>query len=135
MRHFRSGAFLWFAALASNLPMFATGSSGSGAIPITNNSPIVQDFNTLSNSTSPSNVLPSGWYLTEMGTGAAADGRYVVGDGSSNSGGAFSFGAVSSTERALGSLGSGSVTPIYYGAKFVNNSTGPITAITISYNG
>jgi predicted extracellular nuclease len=115
--------------------LIADGSSGSGAVSITNGNPIIQDFNTLSNSTSPSNVLPAGWYLTELGTGGAADGSYVVGTGSSNAGGAYSFGASASSERALGSLGSGSVTPIHYGARFTNNSTGPITALAVSYSG
>src|SRR5262249_3725730 len=113
----------------------ADGSSGSGAISIANSTPIVQNFDTLSNSTSPSNVLPAGWYLTEIGTGAAADGAYVVGTGSRNGGVAYSFGAAASTDRALGSLGSGSAAPLYYGAKFTNNGSGPITALTVSFNG
>lgn len=110
-------------------------SSGSGAISIANSNPIIQDFNTLSNSTSPSNLLPAGWYLTESGTGSAADGLYVVSNGSSNSGGAYSFGAAGSPDRALGSIGSGSVAPILYGAKLTNNSSGPITALAISFTG
>ena len=69
------------------------------------------------------------------GTGAAADGSYVVGTGSSNAGGAYSFGAASSIDRALGSLGSGTVTPIQYGAQFTNNTGSVITSLTISYTG
>src|SRR5689334_14484309 len=68
----------------------ADGTSGIGAVSIANSSPILQTFDTLSNSTTPSNSLPPGWYLTEIGTGAAADGSYVVGTGSSNGGGAYS---------------------------------------------
>jgi len=113
---------------------FADGSSGSGAVSVVNASPIIQDFNTLSSTTS-SNVLPLGWYLTEIGTGTAADGSYVVGTGSSNGGGAYSFGGSGIAERALGSLGSGSVTSILYGAQFTNNSTGHITALAISFDG
>ncbi|HEY2012646.1 MAG TPA: ExeM/NucH family extracellular endonuclease, partial [Bryobacteraceae bacterium] len=127
---------VWVASLvAAAAPLMADGSSGTGTIPIVNTSPIVQDFNTLSSSTTPSNVLPTGWYLTEIGTGGAADGSYVVGTGLSNGGGAYSFGAAANSERALGSLGSGSAAPIYYGAKFTNNASGPITALTISYTG
>src|SRR5262249_46246152 len=75
------------------------------------------------------------WYLVETGTGAAADGQYVVGTGSSNAGGAYSFGAVSATDRALGSVGSGTVTPIQYGAQFTNNTGAVITSVTLSYFG
>jgi uncharacterized protein len=124
------------AAFVSTSPIaFADGASGSGVVSIPDGNPILQDFNTLSNSSSPSNLLPPGWYLTEMGTGAAADGRYVVDTGASNGGGAYSFGAAGSTDRALGSIGSGSVTPIYYGARFVNNTTGVVTALFITYDG
>src|SRR5207237_27901 len=95
----------------------------------------IEHFDTLSNSTSPSNVLPSGWFLTETGTGAAADGSYVVGTGSSNAGGAYSFGAAATTERALGSLGSGTVTTVEYGAQRPNNAGSVIPSATISYWG
>ena len=113
----------------------ATGSSGSGSIAISSGAPVVQNFDALSSTTSPSTSLPAGWYLTESGTGAAADGAYVVGAGSSNGGGAYSFGASGSAERALGSVGSGTVTPIVYGAKFTNAGAGPITSLAVSYNG
>src|SRR5258708_7600085 len=121
--------------MCASLNALGAGSSGSGAISISDAIPIVQDFNTLSNSTSPFNVLPTGWYLTELNTGGAADGSYVVGTGSSNAGGAYSFGATGAVERALGSVGSGTVTPIFYGAKFSNNAQGPITALSISFTG
>src|SRR5499427_5349954 len=124
------------AALAAGIARLgADGASGSGSVAISDSTPIVQNFDTLSNSTTPSNVLPTGWYLAELGTGAAADGKYVVGTGSSNAGGAYSFGAASATDRALGSVGSGSVTTIHYGAKLTNAGQGPISALTISYDG
>lgn len=92
-----------------------------------------QDFNTLS-TTSPSSVLPSGWYLVETGTGSLANGEYGVTTGSANAGDAYSFGLAGSTDRALGSLRSGSVLPTI-GAGFTNNSGGIITALQISYRG
>jgi predicted extracellular nuclease len=134
-KHFSRCVLISAALISTSLVALADGSSGSGAISIPDGSPIVQNFNTLSNSTSPSNLLPAGWYLTEIGTGAAADGSYVVGTGSSNGGGAYSFGATANIERALGSVGSGSATPIYYGAKFVNNTGGVITSLAISFDG
>src|SRR5215471_20573608 len=124
------------AALAGGVTRLgADGASGSGSVAILNSTPIVQDFDTLSNSASPSTLLPTGWYLTEIGGGAAADGKYVVGAGSSNAGGAYSFGAASATDRALGSVGSGSVTAIHYGAKLTNAGQGPISTLAISYDG
>jgi hypothetical protein len=60
----------------------------------------------------------------------------VVGTGSGNAGTAYSFGAASSSERALGSRGSGNVSPVQYGARLVNNTGSVITSmITISYRG
>jgi predicted extracellular nuclease len=124
------------AALAAGIVRLgADGASGSGSVAISNSTPVVQDFDTLSNSTSPSTVLPTGWYLAEIGTGGAADGKYVVETGSSNAGGAYSFGAASATDRALGSVGSGTVATIYYGAKLTNAGQGPISTLTISYDG
>src|SRR5215813_6392517 len=99
----------------------AVGSSGSGSVSIPAPTGATQNFDTLSNSASPSNALPTGWYLAELGTGAAADGSYVVGTGSVNTGGAYSFGASGSTDRALGSLGSGTATPTHFGALLTNN--------------
>lgn len=126
---------LSIACVAAVVSVGAAGASGSGFIAIPDASPIIQNFNTLSNSPSPSTLLPTGWYLTELGTGGAADGAYVVGAGSSNAGGAYSFGAVAATERALGSVGSGTVTPIHYGAKFTNTGSGPITALSLTFDG
>ena len=114
--------------------MRAAGSSpASGAIAVINGAPIVQLFDSLA-STGTSNVLPPGWHLTELGTGGAAEGSYVAGTGSSNAGGAYSFGTTAA-DRALGSLGSGTVMPIHYGAKFMNAGSGPITALAISFDG
>ncbi len=95
------------AVCAMSVYMFAAGSSGSGSVSITSPAGVSENFAGLSNSTSPSSTLPVGWYLTESNTGGAADGLYVVGTGSGNAGGAYSFGLASAADRALGSLGSG----------------------------
>lgn len=83
-----------------------------------------ENFNSLSNTGSTGTVLPDGWYSTAS--------SYRIGDGSSNTGGLYSFGTVDATDRALGSLGSGSATPSY-GLKFVNNTGASITSISVSY--
>ena len=96
------------------------------------NVPYQQDFNTLSNLL-PSTVLPPGWFFAESGTGAAVNGFYVVGTGSGTAGDTYSFGSASSTERALGSLRSGTVVPTI-GAGFTNTSGSTISALQISYH-
>jgi len=92
-----------------------------------------QDFDTLASTTSTTSaILPSGWMLLETGT--AADATYAVGTGSSNSGNTYSFGLAGSTERALGGLLSGSLTPVF-GASFVNQSTRAVLQVDIRYTG
>ncbi|TXI85647.1 MAG: hypothetical protein E6Q38_00170 [Crocinitomicaceae bacterium] len=94
-------------------------------------SPYTQDFNTLSNST-PSSTLPSGWFLNETGTGSNIN--YSAGTGSSITGDTYSFGSLSSTDRSLGTLQSGSVIPTV-GAHFSNSSGSTITSLSITYTG
>lgn len=93
-----------------------------------------QDFNTLATA-GTSQALPVGFQVVEAGTGAAADGFYVAGTGSSNAGTAYSFGASGSPERALGSLGSGSVGPIWLGGVFTNGLGATIDALAFAYTG
>ena len=126
--------FLCVAICAAGSSMRAAGSSpDSGAIAVTNTVPIVQPFDSLAAS-GTSNALPPGWRLVELGTSSAADGAYVAGTGSGNAGGAYSFGTAAA-DRALGSLGSGTATPIHYGAKLTNAGSGPITALALSFDG
>lgn len=94
-------------------------------------SPYTQNFDTLA-TTGTSSTLPSGWALLESGTNANT--LYTAGTGSANSGDTYSFGAASSTERALGGLLSGSLTP-KFGASFTNNTGSAITSLAISYTG
>ena len=97
-------------------------------------SPYTQDFNTLSNNVSggTGSVLPNGWAFAETGSGA--NGSYRSGTGSANNGDTYSFGADGSTERAFGSLRSGSVVPTL-GASFTNDTGATITSLSIGYTG
>jgi len=90
-----------------------------------------QDFNTLASS-STSTTLPTGWLFNE--TGANANTLYSSGTGSATSGDTYSFGAAATTERAFGTLLSGSLTSAI-GAYFVNNTGVTLSSITISYTG
>ena len=77
-------------------------------------------------------LLPNGWEFFESGTNANL--TYTAGTGSSTSGDTYSFGAAGSTDRALGGLLSGSLTPLF-GVSFTNNTGATITALTIGYTG
>jgi len=90
-----------------------------------------ENFNTLANS-GTSSTMPTGWLFSETGSGANT--LYTAGTGSNNDGDTYSFGALSSSERALGGLQSGSLNPTF-GAGFTNNTGGTITSLTISYTG
>lgn len=92
-----------------------------------------QNFNTLENgSASTYTTLPNGWAIHERG--ANANGQYAGGNGSTNTGDTYSFGANSTTERALGGLASNNL-QTSFGVKFVNNTGAVITGLNISYKG
>ena len=90
-----------------------------------------QNFNTLASVgtgnawTDNSTIL--GWYSTRT--------LYNAGTGSSTTGALYSFGSTGSSERALGSVASGTTETINYGVRFVNNSDSVITRIPIQYTG
>jgi uncharacterized protein len=119
------------ASLVPAVPANAAGVASLTAIDV----PVTEDFATLdSASTSPStsSVLPTGWYFSE--TGSNANTFYSPGNGSSNTGDTYSFGATGSTERALGGLLSGSLTPTI-GVQLANNTGTTITRLDVAYTG
>lgn len=73
------------------------------------------------------NATIPGWYASRV--------VYNSGTGSSNAGALYSFGSTGSTDRALGSVGSGSTGTIFYGIRLQNNTGGPITALKVTYTG
>jgi predicted extracellular nuclease len=95
-----------------------------------------QDFNGLSNvagSTTNNLTLP-GWFMTEVGGGARDNEQYGVDTGASNTGDTFSYGAAGASERALGSLRSGTLIASY-GACYTNNTGAAIQSLDIAYTG
>ncbi|MFM2266740.1 MAG: hypothetical protein RL757_180 [Bacteroidota bacterium] len=91
-----------------------------------------QDFNTLA-STGSTTPMPSGWTISNAaGTSVAT--AYTVGTGSVATGALYSFGATSNSDRALGSIASGSSAP-KIGVTFTNDGTGDITAMNVTYTG
>jgi len=92
-----------------------------------------QDFDTLASSGASGTALPAGWQVSE--NGGNANQSYAVGTGSSNAGNVYSFGSTGSGDRALGSLTSGNLGPVYYGALFTNALGSTLDSLTVSYTG
>lgn len=74
-----------------------------------------------------------GWYGFSTGAGLV---NYRAGTGSSNAGAVYSFGeAEGNTERALGSVSSGTPTTIRYAARFTNASGSAFDLFSLQYTG
>jgi hypothetical protein len=110
-------------------------STAIAQISITNTTPYTQNFNGLPNTGAPTatNPNPADWYRHAATTGATS---LTVGYGSLNTGGFYSAGdtaVATRSDRALGSLLSSGAKPLYFGAKFVNNTGSSIVSATVSY--
>lgn len=79
-------------------------------------------------------TLPTGWSAyRDSGSGTLGqDLAPVVDNGSSNSGAMYSVGETNATDRALGSIASGSTVPAF-GAQFTNNTGSTITSINVNF--
>jgi len=107
---------------------------GNGAAALTAlDTPYVQTFDSLA-SAGTSTSLPVGWAFWESGSSAAANGLYAAGTGSGNAGDVYSFGSAGGTDRAFGTLLSGTLTPIV-GGSFTNSTGAAIGTVTIAYTG
>lgn len=109
-----------------------------------------QNFDSLSNTPAASsaawtdNSTPglAGWYAsrayvsgTTSAYGPFAYTTYRVGDGSANNGSVWSFGTIGATDRALGSISSGTPKTNSFGVLFQNDTATALDNITISYTG
>lgn len=96
----------------------------------------LQNFDTLAATagSTTNDTLPTGWVISETGGGARDNDLYGADTGSSNAGDIYSYGAAGSSERALGSLRSGSLVPLF-GVEFINNTGATITALDIAFTG
>jgi hypothetical protein len=94
-----------------------------------------QNFDSLA-STGASSVVPNGWAFAESGPGA--DNLYLADDGSNPAGGAYSYGATGSSNRAFGTLRDTRTvanTTAIIGAQFQNSAGGALNTVTITYQG
>jgi|GEM_PF-687194 len=96
-----------------------------------------QNFDSLANSGSlpwtDNSTLP-GWYLSKSAAPNNVT-SYTAGTGSSGTGAIYSFGATGSSERALGSVASGTPGDFAYGVRFTNDTAFVQTNITVSCTG
>ncbi len=95
-----------------------------------------QSFDTLSNSagSTTNNLTLTGWFMIEAGGGARDNDQYAVDNGASNTGDTYSYGGPGSTDRALGSLQSGTLIATV-GACFTNATGASITSLDLAYTG
>ncbi|RVU90790.1 T9SS type A sorting domain-containing protein [Flavobacterium columnare] len=94
------------------------------------NTPYTQDFNTMTNGTTPPS-LPPNWFIARLSGTSTTALTLTNNDGSANSGGVYATGTNSSNERSLAVLASSGTIP-GIGLNLINNLTQNITQIEIS---
>src|ERR1041385_1627271 len=109
-----------------------------------------QNFDSLSNTPAASSVTwtdnstpgLTGWYAsrayvsgTTSAFGPFAYTTYRVGDGSANNGSVWSLGTIGSTDRALGTISSGTPKTNVFGVRFQNDTASVLGNVTIAYTG
>jgi hypothetical protein len=105
--------------------------------PINLSSSYTQNFDSLANSGTGNpwsdDSTITGWYFNRQFNNIPQ--TYNAGTGSSNAGALYSFGAISDSERALGSVASGSTGTILWGISLVNDTSEVISDLDISFVG
>jgi endonuclease/exonuclease/phosphatase family metal-dependent hydrolase len=90
-----------------------------------------QNFNTL-NVRGTSSVLPLGWAILETGTNANT--LLTANAGTSTTGDTYSYGTGTNTDRALGMLGSSTLSS-QFGISFRNSTGQTLTSLVVRYTG
>ena len=100
--------------------------------------PVTQTFDTLATSgtanTWTDNTTLPGWY-SQFSATPANPVTYRADAGGSNTGAIYSWGTGTATERAFGSVASGTPANIFNAVRLVNNTGATITSLSISFNG
>jgi hypothetical protein len=119
--------------LLTAITLFFISGNGNAQIVMSATGSNTQNFNTLAstgtNNTFTDNSTISSWYSQRSVAGST----YAADNGALNSGNLYSYGTTATTERALGSLGSGSAGNFAHGAQLRNTSGAAITDIRITY--
>lgn len=95
---------------------------------------VTENFNSLLAASGSAVSLPAGSAWTFLETGSSANTTYATGTGTGTGGNTYSFGASSSTERAFGTVRTGTVIPTL-GVSFINQTGTTITKLEIGYTG
>lgn len=102
------------------------------------NTPYAQNFDTLGTNATGNvwteGVTLPGWYASQSASPFTIS-TYRAAPGSDNTGALYSFGAAAVTERALGSVPTGTPGAIAYGVRFTNNTVLAMSNIVVSYKG
>lgn len=93
---------------------------------------VTENFDSLATTGTTAVPTPDGWTFLESGSNANF--IYAANDGASTAGNTYSYGTTSASDRALGSLASGSLESTF-GASFRNDTGTTIQTLTISYAG
>ena len=97
-----------------------------------------QNFDSLANTGTANswtdNATLPGWYASKTLGGTVVT-TYRANNGTGNTGAIYSFGATGSTERALGSIASGTPGNFAYGVRFTNDTGSAQSNLTVSYTG
>jgi predicted extracellular nuclease/methionine-rich copper-binding protein CopC len=95
--------------------------------------PVTQNFDTLATSGTAvwtDNSTLTNWYAARQTAGVL---NIAAGTGSINTGQLYSFGTGTLTERALGSVSSGTPSTIYFAVRLANATGVPLTSLTVEY--
>ena len=114
------------------LVLMLTFSASAQVIITSTTTTYTQNFNTLKATSGTSSTKPTGWAFLETGTNANT--TYTTNAGASSTGDTYSYGTGTSTERAFGTLRSGSLVSTL-GVQIKNSTGQTITSITLSYTG
>jgi hypothetical protein len=128
----------WSQSVAAAIAAFCISSHANAApVPITGAGSYSQNFDTLALSGTGNAWLDDstivGWYSQRTGTGIT----YNADTGTGNAGALYSYGVASSTDRALGSLGSNNLSAgsFAHGVQLQNTSGSAVTINALSYAG
>lgn len=117
----------------SNVAIDITDNDDAILLPALNIPSAITTFDELEITGTSNTTIPKGIYFFEQG--ANANLFYRADDGSLNTGDTYSYGTTSNSERSLGSLTTGSLTPNFIGAKLINNTGNTVNALQIDYTG
>lgn len=100
---------------------------------VLNTAPATVTFDDLANTGTTNTLNIKGAYMLELGS--SSNTFYAADNGSGTGGGSISYGTTATSDRALGSLASNNVSPIYFGLKLTNNTGVTMNAIDLTYTG